>query len=344
MCWNSGHDQNDPADAYGTTRYQWVTSENWNDVDIWVSNTLTGTAPSSGEITVIVGGAHHGGGGAGNVYIDDVSVIGDSGTVTTGNISGTVYDGSSNVVEGASVSTATGDYTTTTDANGNYTLVDVLEGSYDVTASKTGYDSDTQTSVSVTAGETTPVDFTITESATSVEVLDNGNMEGGFWNTGWGEDSNIPNDWDGWYNPGDFNCDDNTTVVHGGSHSAGTSISAGGDSSTGGYKRGIYQNVFVGANASFTFTVYAQHSNGNCPSIMCWNNGQDASNPEDAYGTSRYQWVTTDNWNDVGTWVSRSMTGTADSTGWITVIVGGAHHGGGGAGYVYIDDVSVTTP
>ncbi len=344
MCWNSGHDEDDPADAAGTDRYQWVTDDNWNDVDTWVTNTLSGTAPSDGKITVIVGGAHHGGGGSGYVYIDDVSVVGDSGTVTTGTISGTVYDDSSNVVEGATVSTDTGGYSTTTDANGNYTLVDVLAGDYDVTASKIGYDSDTENDVTVTAGENTPVDFTLSESSTPVEVLDNGDMEDGFWNTGWGEDSNIPNDWDGWYNLGDFDCDDNTTIVNGGSHSAGTSISAGGDSGSGGYKRGIYQNVYVGANAGFTFEVYARHSNGNCPSIMCWNYGQDASNPENAYDTSRYQWVTTDNWNDVGSWVNRSMTGTADSTGWITVIVGGAHHGGGGTGYVYIDDVSVTTP
>lgn len=35
---------------------------------------MTGTAPASGNITIIVGGADHGGGGVGTVYIDDVSV------------------------------------------------------------------------------------------------------------------------------------------------------------------------------------------------------------------------------------------------------------------------------
>ena len=95
--------------------------------------------------------------------------------------------------------------------------------------------------------------------------------------------------------------------------------------------------------ASFTFTVWAYHTNGNCPSIMCWNPDGD-TDPEHAYAAGRYQWVTTDNWGQLNTWVTRSMTGTGPASGNVTIICGGAHHGGGGQGVVYIDDVSWIAP
>jgi hypothetical protein len=187
------------------------------------------------------------------------------------------------------------------------------------------------------------VDVVSGGGGTPTEKLDNGDMEGGFWATGWGGGSAIPNDWDGWYNPGDFNCFDETGTVHGGGHSAETTISSGGDAGNGGYKRGIVQHVYVGPNNTFDITVWARHTNGNCPSIMCWNPDNDG-NPHNAYLGGRYQWVTTDNWGQLNQWVSRTLSGTATSSGQITVIVGGAHHGGGGSGTVYIDDVSVMAP
>src|SRR5690606_32300378 len=151
------------------------------------------------------------------------------------------------------------------------------------------------------------------------------------------------NGWDGWYNPGDFNCYQETSVKHGGSNSARTVLSSGGSPSTGGYKRGIVQFVELPPNAGFTITAWARHTNGNCPSIMAWNPGQNA-NPEDAFSAGRYKWITTDNWGQLNTWVSNTLTGTSDGTGVITIIIGGAHHGGGGNGVVYIDDVSCTVP
>jgi len=344
MCWNPGQDSSSPETAYSNGRYQWVTTDNWGDLDTWVSRSMEGTAGSGGWITIIVGGAHHGGGGAAIVYVDDVSVISDCCDLSEGAISGTVTDSSSNAIQGATVETDTGGYSTTTDSNGDYTLSNVEAGTYDVTASKDGYESDTETDVMVTAGQTSDVDFTLSEEST--EKLENGDMEGGFWSTGWGGGSAIPNDWDGWYQPGtDFNCYDATVIKHGGSHSAKTTISSGGDAGSGGYKRGIYQNVYVGANADFTITVWARHTNGNCPSIMCWNPGQDSSSPELAADNGRYKWITVDNWGELNTWVSNTLEGkSAPSSGWITVIVGGAHHGGSGIGTVYIDDCSVTTP
>ncbi len=232
------------------------------------------------------------------------------------------------------------DSATSPDSNGTFTFVvqaPTQTGHYDEdfelvqegTTWFTGSGDDITWSVDVVSG------------SQPEEKMEHGDMEGGFWDTGWGGGSAIPNGWDGWYQPGtDFNCYDETSIKHGGSHSAKTTISSGGDAGNGGYKRGIFQNVDVGANEDFTLTVWARHTNGNCPSIMCWNPGYNNS-PEDAADNGRYQWVTTDNWGQLNTWVSRDMEGTAPSSGIITVIVGGAHHGGGGSATVYVDDCSV---
>jgi subtilisin family serine protease len=79
----------------------------------------------------------------------------------TGTLNGTVTDSvTTQAISGASITTANGpfDYSTTTDANGNYTI-DVCEGSYDVTASASGYTSQTVTGIAVTAGNTTTQNF-----------------------------------------------------------------------------------------------------------------------------------------------------------------------------------------
>jgi len=337
MCWNPDGDAN-PQNAAAAGRYKWVTTDNWGQLNTWVSNTLSGTAPASGIITVMVGGAHHGGGGAGTVYIDDCSVTAQTGS-TVGTLNGYVRDASNNAISGATVSTNTGGYSATTNASGFYQITGVASGVYTVTASRTGFNSQSHEGVTVPAGGTTSVDFTLT--AASSEKMVHGNMEGGFWDTGWGGGSAIPNGWQGWYNPGDFNCYAETGIRHGGSYSARTVLSAGGDGGSGGFKRTIHQNVYVGPHANFTITVWALHTNGNCPSIMCWNPDGDA-NPANAAAAGRYKWVTTDNWGQLNTWVSNTLSGTAPASGNITVMVGGAHHGGGGAGTVYIDDCSVT--
>ncbi len=339
MCWNPDGDAN-PQNAAAAGRYKWVTTDNWGQLNTWVSNTLSGTAPASGIITVMVGGAHHGGGGAGTVYIDDCSVTAQTGA-TVGIINGYVRDSANNPISGATVSTSSGGYSATTNASGFYQMSNVASGAYTVTASKAGYNSQSQQGVTVVAGGTTTVNFSL--ATASGEKMVNGNMEGGFWATGWGGGSAIPNGWQGWYNPGDFNCFDETGIRRGGAHSARTVLSVGGDAGSGGYKRTIHQNIYVGPYANFTITVWARHTNGNCPSIMCWNPDGDA-NPQNAAAAGRYKWVTTDNWGQLNTWVSNTLSGTAPASGNITVMVGGAHHGGGGAGTVYIDDCSVTVP
>lgn len=118
-------------------------------------------------------------------YIDDAAIVDDGpggGGPTTGTISGNVKNSSGQNLSGATVSTDIGGYTTTTDTNGNYSLVNVAPGTYDVTAVKSGYNAQTQTGKTVTAGQTTTVNFTLTPSGGSFSGIANGNFEGGFFN------------------------------------------------------------------------------------------------------------------------------------------------------------------
>ncbi len=269
-------------------------------------------------------------------------------TPQPGTISGYVRDASNNPISGATVSTNFGGYSTTKGSNGSYTLSNVAVGTYSVTASKSGYQSQTVNNVSVSSNQTTTVNFNLSGSQ-PVDRIVNGNMEGGFFNTGWGPDcsgqtSQLPNSW-GWNNEAGvpFNTFAETGVKRGGSYSLGfafcqTAASPG--------KLGVaVQNVYLGsANATATFTAYAYHTDGNCPSIMAWNPGQNQGNPYTASANGRLQWICTDNWNQRYQWVGRSMTVQADSSGFVTIMVGGAAHPGTAAGArLYIDDVSVIT-
>ena len=271
-------------------------------------------------------------------------------SVNTGTISGTVKDTAGNGIVGASVSTSPGGYSTTTGTNGSYVLSNVLAGIYSVTASKTGYNPVTYNNVTVNASQVTTVNFTLTAAPT--EKVVNGNMEGGFYNTGWGTDcsgrsSQLPNPsgssgW-GWNNqPGvPFNTWDSTGIKHGGSHALGFSFCQTASSPG---KIGIAcQSVNLGApGATGTFSAWGYHTDGNCPTIMCWNPGAGQADPMVAYSNGRYQWITTDNWGQLNTWVSRSMNVTADSSGYVTIMVGGAAYPGtASAAPLYIDDVSV---
>lgn len=87
---------------------------------------------------------------------------------STGIISGNVKDGAGANVSGATVTTTTGGYTTTTDSSGNYTLSNVTPATYSVVASKTGYNSQTQTGKTVNAGATTTCNFTITRQTGAI--------------------------------------------------------------------------------------------------------------------------------------------------------------------------------
>jgi len=282
-------------------------------------------------------------------------VVPMGGTVTSnftlqpqpGCISGTVKNTSGSGLSGAVVSTTTGGYSTTTNASGGYTICNVAVGTYSVTASADGYSQATNTGVTVYSNQTTTSNFTLN---VAVEKLAYGDMEGGFFSTGWGSNcsgksSKLPGPssayW-GWNNDSSypFNTWDSTSVKHAGSHSLGfTFCQTAADPG----KLGIAsQSVNLGPGGTALFSAWGYHTNGNCPSIMCWNPGQGQNNPYTAQSAGRFQWICTDSWSQVNTWVTRSMTVTADSSGYVTIMVGGAAWTGTPSGtVVYIDDVSV---
>ncbi len=89
--------------------------------------------------------------------------------VTTGTITGSVFNASAGtVIAGATVSG--GGVTTTTNSSGSYTLSNVPAGSVSVTASATGFQSSTQT-VTVTAGGTTTTNFSLTPSTSGTGTV-----------------------------------------------------------------------------------------------------------------------------------------------------------------------------
>ncbi len=78
----------------------------------------------------------------------------------TGTLTGTVVDATTlNPIEGANISVG-GTYNTSTDASGDYTIL-VPPGTYNVTASKFGYASQTATGVVITQDQTTTQDFAL---------------------------------------------------------------------------------------------------------------------------------------------------------------------------------------
>jgi hypothetical protein len=103
-----------------------------------------------------------------------ITVIGQSGGLTrsttylltvspsTGSIAGSVKDTNNNPIAGASVSVSgPSSGSANTNSNGYYSISNLKPGSYSVTASAIGYNSQTK-SASVTAGQTTFVDFVLT--------------------------------------------------------------------------------------------------------------------------------------------------------------------------------------
>ncbi|MGH7565727.1 MAG: carboxypeptidase regulatory-like domain-containing protein [Gemmatimonadota bacterium] len=84
-------------------------------------------------------------------------------TPTTGTVTGTVTAGGS-PISGATV--ALDGQTTTTDANGTYTFTNVAPDSYSVTVTADGFQCDPRTTT-VTAGQTSTVDFACTSSSPS---------------------------------------------------------------------------------------------------------------------------------------------------------------------------------
>lgn len=89
---------------------------------------------------------------------------------TTGKIRGTVRDDAGNPLPGANVVLAETRQGATADADGVYFILSVPSGRYSVTGSLIGYNSQTQTDVSVTVDFTTTIDFNLKE--TSLELAE----------------------------------------------------------------------------------------------------------------------------------------------------------------------------
>lgn len=100
-------------------------------------------------------------------------------TRQTGTLTGNVKNSGGTNLSGATVSTNTGGYSATTDTNGNYTISSVVTGTYDVTAAKSGYNSQTQTGKTVSNGATTTVNFTLSTAGSTGTITGNvKNMDG----------------------------------------------------------------------------------------------------------------------------------------------------------------------
>jgi len=86
-----------------------------------------------------------------------------------GYIAGIVKDASTgNPIQGVNVTASS--YFSITDANGRYNIANVLAGTYTVTASKNGYQTASKTGVSVVAGQTTSLNFTLTPIPTKGHI------------------------------------------------------------------------------------------------------------------------------------------------------------------------------
>ena len=89
--------------------------------------------------------------------------------VVAGSVTGTVTDTEDgSAIPGVMVSD--GSRTAATDASGKYTLADVPPGSYEVTASKEGYESITS-SVTVASAATSEMDFSLSQKAPATDTM-----------------------------------------------------------------------------------------------------------------------------------------------------------------------------
>jgi subtilisin len=87
--------------------------------------------------------------------------------IPTYTVSGTVTDADRSALEGATVTIEETGQSATTDSEGFYKIENVEEGTYDITASKSGYISETET---ITVESDTTVDFVLEEATVATEV------------------------------------------------------------------------------------------------------------------------------------------------------------------------------
>ena len=94
----------------------------------------------------------------------------------TGTIQGTVKDTNNQPIQGATVSVEGTSLQATTNSQGYYQITDVPAGTRTVTASKTGYNSQSKT-VNIVAGQTITVDFQLQSSTSEIVIFADSNLE-----------------------------------------------------------------------------------------------------------------------------------------------------------------------
>ena len=104
--------------------------------------------------------------------------------LSSGSITGSVTDtATGKPLTGATVTVSPSSFSSTTDANGNFTFPTVPIGIYQVTASMSGYVSQTTGALSIVAGKTTNLPFKLSAPPSAALVANAGPDQ---WNTGFG--------------------------------------------------------------------------------------------------------------------------------------------------------------
>ncbi|MDZ7729954.1 MAG: carboxypeptidase regulatory-like domain-containing protein [Natrialbaceae archaeon] len=161
----------DPADGSITGTVLDDANTTVENVQIDAGNTST-TTDANGTYSLDVAFGNY------TVTADKAGYDNDSATVTVnasatpvtqnftlvaqnGSISGTVTDDAGQALDNATVEIDSTGQNATTDATGAYTIPDVEPGTYNLTASKTGYDDAVATTESVGPGEDRTIDFSL---------------------------------------------------------------------------------------------------------------------------------------------------------------------------------------
>lgn len=246
---------------------------------------------------------------------------------SVGNLTGNVKNASGVNLSGATVTLSPGDASQITNASGNYTFSDIATGTYSVTTSKSGYQTQTQNNKVVSSGATTTCNFTLATAGGT--MVTNGNFESGFTSgvgTGWTTWTSS------WSNPITFS--DCTSPVHGGSHSQ-----RWGRSDNQRVHGGICQVVSVTPGKTYRITAYLRFTSTDSGAWL--EMGYDSTG-QISNGEAASVIYTKLESGGQGVWLTYTKDVTAaDGTISIFAKFGQYNQGGAGPCYGYLDDVSM---